>query len=251
MQLAEMSHHFEALALRWDTSAWLAEERDLEQAVRLLQPGKRETGLDMACGPGHLATRLAAQGGRVLAADISPQMLKHCAHRSTELEQKNLTITVQDAHRTEFGEAMFHWISCRFGFRFFEEPDRVLAELRRVLKPAGRIWLSDWVPDLPGGVKLPLAEVLYGLHSAHRAPRSIGEWEKATAAAGFRILRQQPRPDRLDPLELAALGGQDEEAAREEILKTGRELAGKKARWLDLDGRSYLLVQRLDLLLGV
>ncbi len=247
MQLADFSNHFDSLASRWDQSAWLAEERDLEQALRLLQPRRRETGLDLACGPGHLSTRLAAEGSRVLAADISPQMLKFCAHRSTEAGQKNLTIAVQDAHRMEFGDGMFDWISCRLGFRYFEEPRRVLAELKRILKPSGRIWLSDWIRDLPGGKTLTLSEMLRSLHAAQQTVHSMEEWEKAVRESGFRMLRQTPRPDRLDPVELAHLGGTDSEDA----VAASRELAGPDARWLELEGRSYLLVQRLDLLLGI
>jgi ubiquinone/menaquinone biosynthesis C-methylase UbiE len=132
--LAGLSERFNHLASAFVDSPLLGGERDREQALRVIKPGPRETGLDLACGPGHLGVALAAAGGRVLAVDISEEMLKACAHRSSEAGQKNLTIALQDAHQMEFREGMFNWICCRFGFRWFHDPRQVLGELFRITR---------------------------------------------------------------------------------------------------------------------
>ncbi|MCB9472777.1 MAG: methyltransferase domain-containing protein [Candidatus Delongbacteria bacterium] len=248
--LAGLSERFSKLAATFDQSELLGSERDREQAMRVIKPGPRETGLDLACGPGHLGVSLAEAGGRVLAVDISEEMLKLCAHRSSEAGQKNLTIALQDAHQMEFRDGMFNWVCCRFGFRWFLDPLKVLAELFRITRHGGRVYLSEWVPDLPGIDPLPLEFLLRELDPAQQELAGRALWERRAQDAGFQRGHDLVRPDRLDPIAIGALGGLPEDEARE-CFARWRVGPGSapQCRYLVLDGRECLLAQRMDLLL--
>ncbi len=248
--LAGLSERFNTLASAFESNPLLAGERDREQVCRVVKPGPRETGLDLACGPGHLAVELAAAGGRVLAVDISEEMLKLCAHRSSEAGQKNLTIALQDAHQMEFRDDMFNWVVCRFGFRWFHTPRKVLAELFRITRPGGRVYLSEWVPDLPGGDVLPLEFLLRELDPTQQELAGRALWERLALEAGFRCGQNLVRPERLDPVQIGALSGLEEEEALA-CFNTWRQGPGSapQCRYLVLDGREVLLAQRMDLLL--
>lgn len=248
--LAGLSEHFNRLSPAFAESPLLAGERDREQAVRVIKPGPRETGLDLACGPGHLAVALAAAGGRVLAVDIAEEMLKACAHRSSEAGQKNLTIALQDAHRMEFRDGMFHWVCCRFGFRWFLDARVVLSELFRITRPGGRVYLSEWVPDLPGGELLPLEFLLRELDPAQQELAGRALWQRLAKEAGFRIGHDLVRPERLDPLQVGALAGLEESEAQA-AFTSWRQGPGSapQCRYLLLEGRESLMAQRMDLLL--
>lgn len=110
-------------------------------------PGYRV--LDLASGTGMPALQLAARvvpGGTIVAADISPEMLRVLAHRVQQLKVCNIELHQMDASALRFPDASFDAVTCAFGLMFCPNPARVLSEIRRVLKPGGRFAISTWAP---------------------------------------------------------------------------------------------------------
>lgn len=112
----------------------------LEQAA----PQSGEQVLDVACGTGVVARHVAPKVGStglVVALDINPAML--AVARSTPASS-GAPITWQEgsALALPFPDETFDLVLCQQGLQFF--PDRVVAlkEMRRVLRPRGRITLS-------------------------------------------------------------------------------------------------------------
>lgn len=102
--------------------------------------GAGVTILDVACGPGVVAG-LAAQRGAITAGiDFSPQMigLANAAHPA-------LDFRVADAEHLPFADASFNAAIANFGLHHFEQPERALAEICRVLRPRGRFAYTKWV----------------------------------------------------------------------------------------------------------
>ena len=100
-----------------------------DSAVR---PGDRV--LDVCCGTGDLALAAHALGGRVTGVDFSERMLDRAVRKSGEIEWKR-----GDALRLPFGDESFDAVTVGFGVRNLEDLDRGLVELRRVLRPRGRL----------------------------------------------------------------------------------------------------------------
>ncbi|WP_254413305.1 class I SAM-dependent methyltransferase [Dyadobacter diqingensis] len=117
-----------------------------DEIVRLINPGINDDVLDIASGTGEPALTIAAmvKGGRVVATDISEDMLAITSENAKKLGLDNLETKVSDVCALPFDDHTFDAISCRFGFMFF--PDMLLAakEMARVLKPGGRIATSVW-----------------------------------------------------------------------------------------------------------
>ncbi|MGH3953088.1 MAG: methyltransferase domain-containing protein [Mycobacterium sp.] len=117
--------------------------RETDRALRLLaiEPGDRV--LDVACGPGNTARRaVRAVGvdGLVVGLDAAPNMLAEAVANPTHRAQSGqLGFLRADGLRLPFPDATFDAVSCYGALYFMEDPDTVVSEMIRVLKPGGRI----------------------------------------------------------------------------------------------------------------
>lgn len=124
------------------TGVWAA---DLVRRAEL-QPGQRV--IDVACGTGIVA-RLAApwvgQHGRVVGLDRNPTMLA-VARTLTPPDGALLTWVEASVLALPFPVATFDVVLCQLGLQFFPDRSRALRELKRVLRPRGRVLLSVFGP---------------------------------------------------------------------------------------------------------
>ena len=112
-----------------------------------LAPGEHV--LDLAAGPGLLARNAARQvlpDGWVLASDIAEGMLAEGQRRAAAEGLPDLLAAACDAEHLAFGDGSFDVALIGLGLFIFPEPGKALAELRRVLRPGGRLALSVWGP---------------------------------------------------------------------------------------------------------
>ena len=100
--------------------------------------------LDLACGHGRIANRLAARGARVTGLDATPLFLSHAradaAQRGLEVE-----FVSGDMRALPFADESFDRVVSFFtSFGYFSEAEnrQVLGEIRRVLRPGGRLLLE-------------------------------------------------------------------------------------------------------------
>jgi demethylmenaquinone methyltransferase/2-methoxy-6-polyprenyl-1,4-benzoquinol methylase len=111
--------------------------------------------LDVAAGTGDLARAFARQvgpGGLVVLTDINAPML--AAGRDRLLDEGRIVPAVRcDAERLPFPDRSFDVVSVGFGLRNMTHKERALAEMRRVLRPGGRLLVLEfskiWDPLAP------------------------------------------------------------------------------------------------------
>jgi demethylmenaquinone methyltransferase / 2-methoxy-6-polyprenyl-1,4-benzoquinol methylase len=96
--------------------------------------------LDACCGTGDLALAAKAEGGRVTGLDFSEPMLERARRKSAEVEW------VQgDLLKLPFADGSFDAATVGFGVRHVEDLGAALRELRRVLRPGGRLAILEIV----------------------------------------------------------------------------------------------------------
>lgn len=133
---------------------WVTQQARLDRALEPLDaiaieraaPARGERVLDIGCGCGAstlaLAERVAAQGS-VLGLDLSGPMLGRARERAAGMPQ--VAFTHADAARHPFS-GDFDLLYSRFGVMFFDDAVSAFANLRRALRPSGRICFLCWRP---------------------------------------------------------------------------------------------------------
>ena len=146
-----------------------------KNVVALLLPKKPKKILDVATGTGDLAVALAqTQATEIVGIDISEGMLD-IGRKKVKKSQwhKNIKMEIGDSENIDYPADYFDAVTVAFGVRNFENLDKGLLEILRVLRP-GAIW-SFWKPLFP---KIPPASVLPFVHPFYNARGRVGFFPK-------------------------------------------------------------------------
>lgn len=125
----------------------LEEMTDAIVEATQLAPGMRV--LDLASGTGDPALTLARRispGGEVVATDLSEGMLATAQVNARDEGLGNISFQQADAEQLPFTDGGFDVVTSRIGAMYFVDIQRALGEIRRVLKPSGRVVLTAWGP---------------------------------------------------------------------------------------------------------
>lgn len=178
-----MSAANEGQVAYWNDAAgrtWASLQDSIDRQIRplglaamdRLDPRAGETLLDVGCGCGDTSLELARRvgpEGEVLGLDISGPMLEVARRRAAEAGAEGLEFRQADAQTAALPggrDAVFS----RFGVMFFSDPAAAFANLRRSLRPGGRLAFVCWRPLAENlWMRLP-AEAAAGLVPAAPPP---------------------------------------------------------------------------------
>jgi malonyl-CoA O-methyltransferase len=139
---------FERAARDYDASAVLQERVRGELLERLdlvrLEPA---VVLDVGCGTGAGAQELKRRyrGSRVVALDLAERMLHQAARRQGLL--RRFQRVCANAAALPFGHDSVDLVFCNLALHWCDDPDRLFAECRRVLRPGGLFTFTTYGPD--------------------------------------------------------------------------------------------------------
>lgn len=141
-----------------------------------IQPGQRV--LDVACGTGVLARAAADRagaGGSVTGLDINEGMLAVAAQKAPHIDWRQ-----GQAEALPFVDGTFDAVVSQFGLMFFDDRAAAIREMRRVLRPGGRLVMAVWdsLENSPGYAAMAaLLHRLFGEAAANaiRVPFVLGD----------------------------------------------------------------------------
>ncbi|MDX2158122.1 MAG: methyltransferase domain-containing protein [Hyphomicrobiaceae bacterium] len=204
-----VQRQFGANAAAYLTSTVHAKGASLARLVELVGPKSSWVALDVATGAGHTAAQFAPHVARVVASDLTPEMLAQVRKLAAEKGLANMETTIADAEAMPFPDQHFDLVTCRIAPHHFSSIAMFLSEVRRVLKPGGVFALVDNVsPDeetTPGfsSAELRDAAIAYNAFEKVRDPshgRALptAEWLELMSEVGLELVHREHAPKAMD-----------------------------------------------------
>ena len=138
------------VAAKWAEHADDVDQRGAEVTEAMLAKVHLRAGervLELACGPGGAGLAAAERvgpDGEVVLSDVVAEMVSIAAERAARRGLTNVRTATLDLEQIEESDCSFDVVICREGLMFAVEPVRAIAEIHRVLRPAGRASVAVW-----------------------------------------------------------------------------------------------------------
>ena len=138
------------MAAGWDRQSdylWETGRKVGEWMVEKIDPKLGQTILELAAGPGmtgFVAAKLIGDEGKLISTDFATQMVEVAQKIAATLGVTNAEFRAMDAEKIELPDDSVDSVLCRWGLMLMVGPLAALKEIRRVLKPGGRLAFSVW-----------------------------------------------------------------------------------------------------------
>ena len=188
--MSSSSEQFNKQAALYATSPVHRLGPSLAVLVEMAAPEPTDVVLDVATGTGNTALTLAPQVSKVVGLDVASAMLDQARTRAEAENVRNVEFVSGSAEELPFPEEQFSLVVSRHAPHHFHHLDKFLREVRRVLKPGGRLVVADQIS--------PSAQVVEWVDRweqtrdpSHFRQRTITEWRELTEAAGLSWMQDQ------------------------------------------------------------
>ena len=138
--MSSVESDFNRLALL-DDEGWTSNNHYHNSLLQHV-PQNCENALEIGCGTGAFARLLASRCKRVVALDLSPEMIRVARSRSSQFD--NLEFELADAMTWDFPEAHFDFV-CSIATLHHLQQRELLAKIKNALKPRGVLVILDLI----------------------------------------------------------------------------------------------------------
>jgi SAM-dependent methyltransferase len=200
--------------------------------------------LDVAAGAGGQSIAAAVRvgpSGHVLATDIAPRILEYAVAEAERAGLRNIEVRATDGENPDVPDESFDAVISRVGLIYFPNRDNALKNLRRKLRPGGRIAAITYAAaEQNAFFALPVSIIRRRANLGPPAPGQPGPFslgapgviEDAFASAGFHDVRveRMPAPVRLPTAAECVRFERESFGALHQML-SGLDEAGRQAAW--------------------
>jgi ubiquinone/menaquinone biosynthesis C-methylase UbiE len=140
---ANIIDQFSRQALPFSQQPAHSQEAFINLLLEISGVGDQDTVLDVACGPGLVATAFAERARHVTGIDLTPAMIERARQIQREKDLNNLSWQIGTVLPLPFPDASFSLVITRYSFHHFLEPQAVFTEMVRVCTPGDRVLVAD------------------------------------------------------------------------------------------------------------
>jgi ubiquinone/menaquinone biosynthesis C-methylase UbiE len=181
-----VDRQFGSRAAAYLQSAVHAAGSDLDELAALVDQTQAPVVLDLGCGAGHVSFAVAPRAKKVIAYDLSADMLSVVARAASERGFNNIETRQGMAEHLPFPDASFDFVVTRYSAHHWFDLDAGLREVMRVLKPRGMAGIVDSISPARPLLDTYLQAVELLRDPSHVRSYSRAEWEAALARADLR-----------------------------------------------------------------
>lgn len=142
---SQIKQSFGPNAEKYAQSPTFAFGESLTRLLEVVKPQPNWIALDVATGGGHTALALAGLGNRVVAADLTPQMLIAARNMIAGRGMETVSFCEADAQHLPFTSAAFNLVTCRIAPHHFPDVAQFVRECTRAVKPGGTVAIIDGI----------------------------------------------------------------------------------------------------------
>lgn len=147
--------------------------------------------LDLGSGDGYIARFAAPSVGKVLALDISGAMLRELERKAKAEGLRNIETVEGDGCDLPFADSSVDLVTANMYLHHIEEPEAAIAEIRRVLRMDGAVFLADFIEHGDREMMTRMHDLWPGFE-----PETVRRW---FTAAAFRKIRLEFPDDAVSP----------------------------------------------------
>ncbi|WP_193200021.1 class I SAM-dependent methyltransferase [Nostoc sp. MG11] len=177
-QYDQMAHFYDQ---RWNT--YITKTLTFLKAWAHISP--QATILDVACGTGEFEHLLLNDNPtqQIMGVDISENMLLVAKQKCRNYP--NVSFSTASASALPFSSSSFDVVVSANAFHYFDDPDAAFAEMKRVLKPDGKLIILDWCRDY---ILCKICDILLKIFdSGHKQCYSQAQFHQLLTSSNFEI----------------------------------------------------------------
>jgi len=160
-----------------------------ERATAGLANAKDLLAIDLACGPGTYTRPLAARVRRAIGVDLTSAMVEKARAEAARDGVTNVEFVCADLYALPFADGVAGIVSCGYAIHHFTDPEHALAEMARVLRPGGRLAITDIIvrEGCDGAIQNAIERVR---DPSHTNTQSVANLRAVVGSLGLRVLSE-------------------------------------------------------------
>ncbi|WP_369788876.1 class I SAM-dependent methyltransferase [Rouxiella sp. WC2420] len=182
-----VSQQFSPNASNYLTSAVHAQGPDLIKLEAILASYPQAVVVDLGCGAGHASFSAAKAVKKVVAYDLSAEMLAVVKQAAVDKQLNNIEVKQGYAESLPFEDESADIVISRYSAHHWHDVGQALREVRRILKPGGKVIMMDIASPGHPILDVHLQTIEKLRDTSHVRNYSTGEWLQKFNDAGLRI----------------------------------------------------------------
>lgn len=144
--ITDIQKSFRVQAQSFDSNGYHLSKAEYQQyMIDRTEPQKTDRVLEVAAGTCICGRAFASYVAKVTCLDVTPAMLQMGREEAEKAGLVNMEFVEGMAENLTFADKSFDIVMSRLAFHHFVNPDKIFAEMKRVLKPGGKLILMDMI----------------------------------------------------------------------------------------------------------